>query len=279
MARLDRLAPVKEVAQIAACIGREFGHELLAAVAELQEEQLRGALDQLVAAQLVFRRGTPPEAVYTFKHGLVQDAAYQSLLKGRRQQFHARIVRFWSSASRTWLRHNPRSCARHCVEARLIEKAITYWYQAGRQAMARSAMAEAMTHLSHGLGLLGELSDEVTRLRLRVDLQVALAGTLSAAKGWAAEETGEALSRARELCRDAGDIPQLFPLMMGQWSFHLNRIELSTAREIAEELLGLGQRHGDLEALMMGHRAVGTSLLHLGELIWPVRILERANER
>ena len=143
LARLDRLAPVKEVAQIGAAIGREFSHALLAAVADRPEAELRAALDQLVSSELVFRRGTPPEATYSFKHALVQDAAYGTLLKSRRQQLHARIAQVLEEQFPETAEAQPELLAHHCTQAGLVEKAVDYWYKAGRQAMARSATVEA----------------------------------------------------------------------------------------------------------------------------------------
>ena len=154
MARLDRLGPVKEVAQIGAVIGREFSYKLLAAVAPMSANRLNDALEQLVNSELVFGRGTPPDAIYTFKHALVQDAAYQSLLKSKRQQLHARIVQVLEQRFPDVMDTKPELLAHHCVEGRLIEKAVAYWYRAGQQAIARSTLAEAAAHLAKGLEML-----------------------------------------------------------------------------------------------------------------------------
>ena len=154
LARLDRLAPVKEVAQIGAAIGREFSHELLAAVADRPEAELRAALDQLVASELVFRRGAPPEATYSFKHALVQDAAYGTLLKSRRQQLHARIAQVLEEQFPEAAEAQPELLAHHCTQAGLVEQAVDYWYKAGRQAMARSATVEAVAQMTRALDLL-----------------------------------------------------------------------------------------------------------------------------
>ena len=154
MARLDRLGPVKEVAQIGAVIGREFSYELLAAVAPMSANRLNDALEQLVNSELVFGRGTPPDAIYTFKHALVQDAAYQSLLKSKRQQLHARIVQVLEQRFPDVMDTKPELLAHHCAEGRLIEKAVAYWHRAGQQAIARSTLAEAAAHLAKGLEML-----------------------------------------------------------------------------------------------------------------------------
>ena len=151
MARLDRLGPVKEVAQIGACIGREFDHELLAAVVPLPGAELTTALDRLVAAELVFRRGVPPAATYIFKHALVRDAAYQSLLRRRRQDLHAKISTALETDFPQTIEARPELVARHFDEAGLFEKAVGYWLRAGRLAAARSANMEAIAHLRSGL--------------------------------------------------------------------------------------------------------------------------------
>jgi predicted ATPase len=165
LARLDRLAPVKEIAQIGAALGREFSHGLLAAVADRPETELQPALDQLVAAELVYRRGTSPEVTYSFKHALVQDAAYGTLLKSRRQQLHARIGRVLEEQFPESADTQPELLAHHCTEAGQIERAVDYWHQAGRQAIARSAMAEAVAQLSKGLQLLRGMSEGLDRDR------------------------------------------------------------------------------------------------------------------
>ena len=188
MARLDRLAPVKEVAQIGAVIGREFAHELLAAVSPLPEDKLGDALDQLVASELVFRRGTAPEATYSFKHALVQDAAYQSLLKSKRQQLHARIAEALEQDSPDLGETQPEVLAQHLTDAGLAERAIPYWRRAGELAAGRSANLEAIAHLSKGLELVGTLPDTPEQLDEELALRLAIGGPLIATKGYAAPE-------------------------------------------------------------------------------------------
>jgi predicted ATPase len=183
MARLDRVPGVKEVAQIGACIGREFPHALLAAVAPLGETELVQALDQLGRAELVFRRGTPPDATYSFKHALVRDAAYQSLLKSRRQLLHATIAAALEQDFSETAATEPEVLAHHCSEAGLAEKAVSYWHQAGQLAIRRSAMTEAVAHLRTGLEVLAALPDGVARARKELDLQLNLGHALMALKG------------------------------------------------------------------------------------------------
>jgi predicted ATPase len=230
LARLDRLAPVKEVAQIGAVIGREFSHALLEAVAPLPEGALRDALDRLVEAELIFRRGSPPVATYTFKHALVQDAAYGTLLRSKRQQLHARIAQALEGQLPETAGTEPELLAHHCAEAGLAEKAADYWLKAGQLALSRSAMAEAVAQLSKGLAVLESLPDGPARWRRELKLQVALGQALIAARGFAAPETGRAYARARELCEQLGGTPQLFPALYGNFVFHFQRAELAGAR-------------------------------------------------
>jgi predicted ATPase/class 3 adenylate cyclase len=265
MARLDRLAPVKEVAQIGAVIGREFSYELLAVVADMPGNQLVAALDELVTSELVHRHGAPPQAAYRFKHMLVRDAAYESLLKGRRQQLHARIASALEEQFPAAAEAQPELLARHCTEAGLIEKAVGYWWRAGQLASGRSALAEAIGHFRRALELVPMLPDPSVRAEREIELQTALGGTLIAAKGHAAPETGQAYARARDLCRRIGDTGRLLPLLFGQWVFHMVRAEHSTARDLAEELLRSAERQGEAAGLVVGHRAVGIGALWRGE--------------
>ena len=266
MARLDRVPGVKEVAQVAACIGREFAYPLLAAVSPLPEAELRAALDRLAAAELVFARGEPPEASYAFKHALVRDAAHESLLKAERQRLHARIVRVLEERFPETVDAEPELLARHCAEAGLAEQAVDYWQRAGQRALARSATAEAVAHLTRGLEVLAGLPDGPERQRRELGLQLALGQASIAAKGFAAPETGRAYARARELCRELGDVPELFPALYGRFIVHFQRGELAVAHEAARELLRSAEDRGDAAARVTGHRIVGSALYHLGRL-------------
>ena len=226
MARLDRLGPAaKEVAQAGAAIGREFGYALLASITDLPEPQLREALDRLTNAGLVFARGTPPEASYLFKHALVQDAAYGSLLRSRRQRLHRRIAATLEERFPEIVQAQPALLAQHCQEAGLAEQAVVYWLKAGQQALARSAMAEAVAQLRKGLDVLAGLPDGPWRQQQELDLQTALGSALTATKGWSAAEVGETLARARALAEQLDRPEYLVPLIVGQWAFHLVRAE------------------------------------------------------
>ncbi|MGD9507233.1 MAG: AAA family ATPase [Geminicoccaceae bacterium] len=278
MARLDRLARVKEVAQIGAVIGREFSYDLLAAVAPFPEDELPEALAQLCRSQLVFGRGTPPGATYVFKHALVQDAAYGTLLRGRRQHLHARIAgtleeRFPKAAT-----SRPELLAHHFTEAGSAETAIGYWLKAAHLALARSATAEAIAQLNKGLALLDGM-DEGTgrrRLELELELQTALGGALIAAKGFAARETGRAWARARELCRETTDSAQLAKVLYGQYVYYQVGGQLEISRQVAEELLRIGRDQGDGFLQLMGYRTVGIAAITVGELREARQHLERA---
>jgi class 3 adenylate cyclase/predicted ATPase len=278
MARLDRLAPVKEVAQIAACIGREFPYELLAAVAPLRRDQLDHALAELSSAELIFRCGTPPAATYTFKHALVQDAAYQSLLKSRRHQLHARIARVLEERFPETAETQPEMAARHCTEAGLIPKAIGYWHKAGRQAVARSALKEAVAHLSAGLDALNAMPWSAERDRQELELQVTLGAALLAVRGQAAPETGQAFARARQLAEQLGDTPQLLQVLYGLSAHHNTRADLHAGGEAAGMLLRLAQEAGDAAGWANGHRMVGITSLAIGELTTARTHLEAAIE-
>ncbi|WP_046869415.1 AAA family ATPase [Microvirga massiliensis] len=267
MARLDRLPAAKQVAQIGAVIGREFGHELLTAVAGLPELTLTRGLDELVDAGLVFRHGALPEARYVFKHALVQEAAHESLLKARRQQLHAHVVQALEDHFPEMVDAEPELLAQHCTEAGLAEQAVDYWQRAGQQALARSAMAEAVAQLTRGLGVLRGLPEGPKRQRRELGLQLALGRASLAAMGFAAPETGRAYARAYELCCELGENSELLPVLYGRWVFHFMRSELVKADEVARELLRLAKERTDASGRVTGHRVVGATLFQLGRFI------------
>jgi predicted ATPase len=275
MARLDRLAPVKEVAQTAAVIGREFSHELLAAVSPLSANQLGEALEQLVNSELVFRRGAPPEATYTFKHALVQDAAYQSLLKSKRQQLHASIAQVLEEEFPEVAKANPELLAHHLAEAALVEQAVVYWERAARQSVERSAMIEAVAQSRNGLDLLDRLPDDARRAHKELELQSILAAALVATVGNAAVETGEAYARARTLCDQLGDKSTLVPVLSGLSTYYQTRSDFPAMRETAFDLLRLGEQRGDPASALVGHRSMALCLFHLGKFHRAREHLER----
>ena len=275
LARLDRLAPAREVAQTAAAIGREFSYELLAIAAALPESELHAALDDLVDSGLVFRRGTPPQATYSFKHALVQDAAYATLVRAKRQRLHARIATALEQHFPETVQAQPELLAHHYTEAGLAEPAIDDWLRAGQAEIARSATAEAITQLTKGLDLIPALPDDAPRWRRELELQIALGVALMAAKGWAAPEVGRANARARDLCERLGETSRLFPVLYGKWVFHVVRAELEAGRIVGEDLLCRAQAQNDAAAETIGNRIVGTTELLRGELMAARAHLER----
>ena len=196
----------------------------------------------------------------------MRDAAHESLLKAQRQQLHARIVRVLEERFPETVDAEPELLARHCTEAGLAEQAVDYWQRAGQQALARSAMAEAVAQLTTGLEVLAGLPDGPERQRRELGLQLALGQASIAAKGFAAPETGRAYARARELCRELGDVPELFPALYGRSVVHFQRGELAAAHEVARELLRSAEERGDAAARVTGHRIVGSALCQLGRL-------------
>ena len=265
MARLDRIPEVKEVAQIAACIGREFDYPLLAVVSQLADTELASALDRLVAAELVFRRGTPPEATYSFKHALVRDTAYQSLLKSRRQQLHARTAEILEQRFPDTMATEPELLARHYTAAGRTEAGAHYWERAGAKATERSAFVEAINHYGKGLELLGALSDGHERNQLELSLQMGLGDALSWTRGFAAAEVEAAYNRAHELSRQMGETAELFRILWGLWHFFVIRADLGKAQELSQELAQLGRRLQDPSLAPHIHRTLGETALWRGE--------------
>jgi class 3 adenylate cyclase/predicted ATPase len=266
MARLDLLAPLKEVAQTAAALGREFDHQLLVAVSASSERQLNDAVDQLVAAELIFRRGAPPDATYTFRHALVQEAAYNSLLKSRRQQLHARIAQALEEQFPEVAAHRPEVLARHLTDAALTEKAVGYWHRAGQLAAERFAHKEAIAHLTRGLELLKSLSETPAHAREEMRLQIALGVSLVTTRG-PSPEVAETYLRARQLAERIGDTRQAYAAVWGLWYFNHVRMRFKTARDLSYELLELAKREKDNELLLQAHHAAWPILLFGGEFL------------
>jgi class 3 adenylate cyclase/tetratricopeptide (TPR) repeat protein len=266
MARLDRLGPVKEVAQIGACIGREFDHELLAAIVSLPGAELQAALDRLVAAELVFRRGVAPATSYMFKHAMVRDAAYASLLRKRRRDLHARIASAFEMRFPQILEAQPELLARHFGEAGLTEKAVGYWLRAGRVAAARSANVEAIAHLRVGLASVSDLPPDVSGSQWELLLQLALGGPLLATKGFASSEAEAAYQRAQDLSRELHHERDLFTALRGLGYVHHVRGELRQSMKQANEAIDLARRSGEPALLAEAYHFAGVSTFHLGSL-------------
>jgi class 3 adenylate cyclase/tetratricopeptide (TPR) repeat protein len=277
LARLDRLAPTRDVAQIAAALGRQFSHELISAVAAMQRPQLDDALAQLVDAELIFRRGTPPNAEYTFKHALVQDAAYGTLLRSRRQRIHARVVATLEDQFLDLVVAQPALLARHCAEAGLAEKAVVYWLRAGQQSIERSATVEAAAQLRKGLDALDALPDGPRRQQLELDLQLALGYALVAAKGFSAPEVGTAFARARALAEHIDRPGYLGRVFFGQWLFHRNRGEYKLALALGEQVEKIGEARNDVYVQLLGRWASGYTRFFLGDFVTARALLERCH--
>ena len=260
MARLDRLTTAKEVAQLGATIGREFSYTLIQAVSSRDEETLQQDLRDLVKAELVYQRGFPPEVRYIFKHALIQDTAYQSLLKQTRRQYHRQIAQVLEERFAATAQTQPELIAHHYTEAERPEQALLYWQQAGQRALQRSANTEAESHLATGLALLHTLPDTPERAQQELAFQLALGPALMATKNIAAPEVADVYSRAHELCQQLGETPQLFPALWGLWRFHSVRAQHTTARELAEQLVQLAQNVQDPDLMLEAQWASGGTL-------------------
>ncbi len=264
MARLDRLGTAKEIAQLGAAVGREFTYELIRAVSPVDEAALQQALVKLVDAGLLYQRGLPPQARYVFKHALIQDAAYESLLRTTRQQYHQQIARALEAQHDDATSHPLELLAHHYTEAGLLEKALPYWQTAGEQAVLSSADVEAISHLTRALELLTVLPDRPALARRELALQVALGVPLRASKGFAAPEVGRAYARARELCRES-DTVELFSILRGLWEFHELRGEYETSLALARQLLTMSENRSDPVDLLVANELMGDTQFWLGD--------------
>jgi predicted ATPase len=249
---------------IGATIGRQFTYTLLQAVAHLDASILQGELGRLVEAELLYQRGLPPQASYLFKHALIQDAAYQSLLKSTRQQYHQRITHVLEEQFPETTVTQPELLAHHCTEAGLTKQSVAYWYKAGQKAIERSAHVEAIAHLRQGLELLKTLPETPQRLQREVDMHIVLAASLIATKGAGAPEVEQTYTRAQQLCQHLEDPQQLFPILRGLCLYYGVRAELQTAHALGTQLVDLAQQSQDAVMLVAAHRALGTTLFHLG---------------
>jgi tetratricopeptide (TPR) repeat protein len=281
MARLDRLGQTaKEIAQIAAAIGREFSYELLAPVAERSEAERQDALDRLAAAGLVFLRGAPPHATYLFKHALVRDAAYGSLLRRRREALHARIAAVLEADFADRIAAEPELLAWHLTEAGHLEKAVRYWQRAGERATDRSANLEAIAHLKRAIAILMRLPESQERDEQELLLQAALMVPFQANEGYASETVEQAARRAVALGgRIDADSPAQIRAVWARSALaavHMHRGELRTGLTIADETLGFAERLGSPLGLSLAHYLIGMLDCHLGDLAAARRHLERA---
>jgi class 3 adenylate cyclase/predicted ATPase len=276
LARLDRLGPAKEVSQIGAAIGREFSYALLAAVWHKPEAELNSALDRLIAAGLLFRQGIPPHATYLFKHALVQDAAYGTLLRGRRQELHACIGRALEEEFPDTAETQPEILAHHFTQAGLDDRAIDYWRRAGARALRGSAYVEAVKHLNKGLDLANSLPASTDKVRKQLSLYLALGPTLQAMKGYAAAETIEAFSHARDLLDHTSSLSEHLAVRRGLVFSCFSRVELLEAKGLAQECLDLAAQSESTLASALAHRMLGQTLCLMGALVEARAHLERS---
>ena len=276
MARLDRLSTAKTVAQLGAVLGRSFAYDLLYAVAKIEEAALRQSLQQLVAAEVLQQHGLPPNANYTFKHALVQDAAYGSLLRSMRHLFHQRAAQVLVESFATLTQGQPEVLAYHYTEAGLAAQAIPHWQRAAQLSVARAAHREAISQYNAALGLLASLPAGPERSKQELEVYLGLGPALMAARGYAAPEVERAYERARELASELGEAGQRFTVLFGLWRYYLNRARLATSRDLAEQLLvSAGELDGDARWLMARY-AMGTTQYYQGEIESAAANLDRA---
>ncbi len=267
IARLDRLGPTaKEVGQIGAVIGREFGYDVIEQVARHPDAELRSGLDRLAEAGLLFCRGVAPQSSYLFKHALVQDAAYGTLLRARRQELHARVGAVLEQHSADLVERQPELLAHHLTAAGDTERAVDQWLKAGQHAAARSTYREAIAHLERGIGLLGSLPEGSTGSAQEIELQLALGLCSHTSKGPSSREAGQAYARACELAERRNDARQLFQAVYGLWQTHASSGRIRSARSFSERLLRMTDREADSGLRLQAHHSAWTTDLWSGEL-------------
>jgi predicted ATPase len=283
LARLDRLGSAKEIAQIGAAIGREFSHALLAAVAGKPEADTNAALEQLIAARLLFRQGVPPQANYLFKHALVQDAAYGTLLRDPRKALHARIAATLEGQFPDIAESQPELLARHSTEAGLIGHAANLWGKAGLRSLDRSALVEAMAQLKRALDQISTLPATPAQRREQIKLRVALITPLIHVNGYAAPETKAAIEQARlliELAEELGEPPEdpllLFSVLYAFWAANVVAFNGDVVRHLGAQFLALAEKQGTTAPLLIAHRIMGMSLLYTGDIVEGCAHLEQA---
>ena len=279
MARLDRLAPVRHVAQIGAAFGRWFRYTSLRAASGLPDDELQAALARLVASELVIQSGAVPDAVYTFKHALVQEAAYSSLLRDNRRQLHGRIAEALEAHFPELMDGQPELFARHYAEAGRVERSVFYWSKAARRSDSRSAMAEAAAQYQKGLDQLALLPDSLERRRQELEFCSSLGTVLQSVKGYAAPETGQTLGRARELWEQLGYPSEFLQVSYAQSLYHAIRGELNLAHRLDEDFLRLSRQRNDPAGLVLAHQSCGRNLMYAGRLVVARSHLEEALAR
>ncbi len=276
MERLDRLGKAKEVAQTGAVFGRQFSIALLASVSFLSPTVLQAGLEQLSSAGIILQAPDAAEDEFIFRHALIRDMAYDSLLRTERQSLHDRAAGALLENQPQLAQTQPEVLAQHYTLAQRADEAVMHWQSAGRRAIERSAQAEALTHLSKALDQLADLPKSRARDLQEIDIQILRAGVLRSTSGISGDATGEAYGRLRELCHRADETERLFPVLNGLYAFHLVRAEYRLAKGVAAQILDLAATSGKTEHRMVGHRAMGAVQLHLGNLSDAKRHLEQA---
>jgi class 3 adenylate cyclase/predicted ATPase len=266
LARIDRLGPGKSVAQFASAIGREFTYELLRAITNATDDELHFALDRLVGAEVLFKSGEMPNARFTFKHALIQDAAYQSLLRTKRQDIHGKIARALVEQFPDTVATRPEIPAHHLTASGRAAEAIPYWQKAGERAAQRSANFEAASHLTTALELAKGLPDGAEKVQFELALQITLGPILMATRGYANPDVAVTYQRAREICVAIGDTPQIVPVLFGLWAYYVVRGDLNTARDLCEQILRLVHGAEDSGILLEAHVVFGVTLYFIGDL-------------
>jgi predicted ATPase/class 3 adenylate cyclase len=278
LARLDRLSEARQIAQLGATLGREFSHELIQAVAPLNEEDLHSALEKLVEAEILYQRGIGEQARYFFKHALIQDTAYQSLLKSTRQQYHQKIAQVLENHFPDTKKTQPELLAHHYTEASLIEQAIPYWQQAGQRAVERSANAEAISYLTKGLEGLESLPETSERVQQELILRRAIGAPLIATKGYTSEEVQNTYRRVRHLCERLENAPQLFSSLWGLALYYTNTGDNDTSYKLSQECLQIAQREHDSTLLVLAHSMLGGVIHWFGRFAESQTHLKQAME-
>jgi predicted ATPase len=263
LARLDRLGSVRHLAQIGAAVGREFSYELLRAVSRIPEDELQANLSRVDASELVFQHGTPPDAVYSFKHALIREAAHGSLLRETRRRLHAQIAEALETHSPEMMGSQPAVFAQHYAEAGIVERSAAFWGTAGRRSGTRSAMAEAAAQFQKALDQLALLPNDSIRQRQELEFYGALGAALRAVKGVAAPETGHAYARARALWEQLGSPAEYLHVPYGQSRHYMIRGELDLSRRLDEDLLRLSRKRNDSGSLILGHLSSGQNLCYV----------------
>lgn len=276
MARLDRLPQVRELAQLGSVLGREFAYEMISGLSTTGDTILQEGLGQLVEAELLYQRGRPPRSRYIFKHALIQDAAYGSLLRRTRQQYHQQVADLLESRFPAIFETEPELLAHHLTEAGLTERAIGHWHAAGKRAADRSANTEAVGHLTRALELVESLAAEPRRDEMELDLSVDMINPIVAAKGYSSPELERTFRRALALCREIGTTPRIFPLLYAQWVYHVTTGQVGKSVAFGEEFLRLATEQQAEDLRLIGHRLFGVALFIAGNLRQAETNLERA---